>query len=212
MTLRFLVCAAAFALLLPATASAAPPRSAQEFADAAGRLAFAIAVQEPAIERSLSSSDFVNCEGALERRVPRRAKERYGHVVALAIIQPLFQPIMPSLRQFVADLDAVPTQDRVLRSGRAAWRETVAVFDTLPVLEDPCGQLTRWSASGFDPAQAPPVPLRTMRTFLAEGAFDGFERKVRAAARRLRQLGISRRAARRFAGDDVVTPAEAPSR
>ena len=203
MTLRILpVAAVALALLVPATASAAPPRSAEAFAAAGERLTFALRAQGDAIERGFAE-EFARCEAAIQRqRVPRRARERFTHLIVVAVLQPTLERVLPSMRQFVADLDAVPTRDPALRSGRAGWRATVAVMEAVPELEGPCEHLERWAASGYAADQAPPLPLAGMRAFLrdADGGLASADRKVGRAVRRLRRLGVPRRRARHFGG------------
>ena len=69
----------------------------------------------------------------------------------------------------------------------------------LPPRGDVCADLAAWRRDGY--------PLRTVRAAAAEyrsifAAFGrGFQRKVAAAADRMRELGVSEEDAKRFEGD-----------
>lgn len=122
----------------------------------------------------------------------------------------LFTPLRPALGAFQVRLDRVQTADPALRSGRAAWRATIAAVAGLRAPKDFCGDLERWRRTGFRPSAAPRYGTFDLATLLP------LDRKFTRAKRRLRALGISRGAAERWAGDrlfdDLLDDAPAGNR
>jgi hypothetical protein len=187
-------------------ADAAPPRSAQRFADAALRAKVAINALRPEISRSLREADLGRC-GDLGDQAPARAERTAGALIDLALAQALLGPTQPVLERFVADLEAIPTRDPALRSGRAAWRESVAALGRLPAFDQPCAALERWAKAGWSPAARPPVPVAEIERLDSDRLDERFDRGVARAARRLRRLGISAGAAKRFTGETLFEDA-----
>ncbi len=193
-------------LALPAAAQAADERAAaKRFADAALRTKVAINAQRPEIQRRAEALGSTFCSNVVER-APRRAAEGIERVFIAGFFGVLYTPTLPALQQMVADLDAVPTADRALRSGRAAWRATVEVIVSAPRLDDPCGVLDAWRKAGWSREAAPKAP-GLARTLVADNG-RVLARKLRRAERRLRRLGVSPGAARRFRGDTLYSDVE----
>lgn len=189
-------------LLVPAAAAeAAPPKSAQRFADAGLRLTIAVKALKPQFKAGYEALDFKRCGRALMRDVPERQVERAATIVGIAAVQPLVTLSLPPMQQMVRDLDAIPTSDIALRRGRAAWRKSAALFAALPRLDDPCAQLEAWADAKWREAAAPKVTVADFERFTQAGA--SLERKFKGAVKRLRTLGISRGAAERFTGEKV---------
>ena len=191
----------AVVLATAAPAGAAPTRTAQRFSDAVLHARVAIKAQRDEFRERWEALNLELCFEALDG-APERAADRAGLVVGLGLSTTFNDLLLPHLRQVVAELDAVPTRDRVLRSGRAAWREMVRLLGGIPRVEDPCGQLARWRDAGWAPEAAPPVPDYDIEALEKRG--DRLERKLKRAARRLRRLGLSRAAARRFTGETLL--------
>jgi hypothetical protein len=201
MRLSAVVILVAASLAVAAPASAAPTRTAQRFSDAALYAHGAIKADRVQIQQRFEALNLRLCFEALEG-APRRAEDTAVALVVLGMTTALSDVLMPHLTKLVADLDAVPTRDRVLRSGRGAWRRMVQLLGEVPRVEDPCGQLARWRDAGWAPEAEPALPDFDVEA--AEGKGKTIERKLRRAARRLRKLGVSRRAARRFTGATLL--------
>ena len=192
--------AAACLLALAAPAHAAPPASAQRFADAALRMKQAIKAQRAELERRVEELDFVRCFRVFEA-APARHDAQVFAVIVIGLTGPMMDVARGPLEQMVRDLDAIPTQDPALRSGRAAWRAQVAQIDEMPRVDAPCDALERWRDAKWRASAAPKLDERAMARMIEGSA--GQERKVRRAARRLRQLGVRKGEAARFTGDTM---------
>jgi hypothetical protein len=200
-----LVAAVALLTVVPA-AQAAPPSSAQRFADAALRARESAKKLGPALDRAHAAQDTARCRRVLEslEDVPTRSQERFLVVLVIAELQPYIQTVLPTLDRLVTDLTAIPTNDPILRSGRAAWRDGTAQLRGYPTLERPCEQFDRWVDSGFEPAAAPRVRVKDFMALLADQTDEErVDAKLKRGARRLRQLGISPGAAERFRGEHL---------
>ena len=195
------------ALMLPAASQAAPPKSAQRFADAALRLKIAVKELTPAARAGFDDIDVPMCRRALER-APRHAAERAAEFYGIVIVQPLLVAA-PPLQQFVRDLEAIPTSDIALRQGRAAWRKGVQFFTSFPRVEKPCSVLDAWSRAGWSRAEAPQIPPELTKLLGDEVEEDTTAAKLERAGERLHQLGISYRAAARFEGYGLFDEIEA---
>jgi hypothetical protein len=114
----------------------------------------------------------------------------------------MFAPVSEPLRTFQAELDRVPTTDPALRSGRAAWRESVGLYlQVRPLPSDLCAQLGRWRTAGYAAAARPALqPAGVRRILDGSGTVDA---KLHLAAARMVALGVSQGQARRFAGDTL---------
>ena len=193
-------------LALPAAAQAADERAAaKRFADAALRAKVAVNAQRAEIERRSEVLESKPCSDAIGA-APARASSGLIRVYLAALFDVLFTPTLPALRTTVSDLDAIPTEDRALRSGRAAWRASVEAIETVPKLADPCGVLQAWRRAGWTRESAPKTP--GLSKALDEASNDRIERKLARAERRLRRLGVSRGAARRFRGETLFSGVE----
>ena len=194
--------------LVPAS-SAPAATSAQRFADAVERGKSAIRAKKPEFKAVAEAVDFERCERALEAKPPpEREIDRFATFLVIAVLQPTIQPSMPVLRQIVADLDAIPTRDPVLKSGRAAWREIVASFGLFPILDKPCEQLEAWAASGWKASARPDFDFAAFEKLAGEDSFEGADAKLERAARRMRQLGVSKGDAERFTGETLFDDVE----
>lgn len=200
--LTALLVAACFAAALPAAAAqAAPPSSAQRFADAALRMKIAVNAQKAEVSRRLEELDLFRCVRAVEN-APERVSDRVFTIIGVAFLQPMLDVATPALHQLVRDLDAIPTRDPILRSGRAAWRASIAGLARWPRVDAPCDALERWRDAKWRASAAPKFSLRALERLIEESEADS--QKLRRAARRLRELGVSRGAAERFTGDTML--------
>ena len=191
------------AALLPA-ATAPAATSAQRFADAVERGKSALRAKEPEFRAAVEALDFKRCERVIEGKPPpKREVERYAIFLVASLFKPMFEPAQPVLRQIVADLEAIPTRDPILKSGRAAWRAIVQSFDRYPSIEDPCGQLEKWANAGWRASARPDFDFDGFERLTDGIGTKTAERKLARAARRLRQLGVSRGDAERFTGESL---------
>ena len=195
----------AVAAAAPATAGAEPrTAAAAAFADAALRAKVALKAQADEYRRRSRELRIRLCFrvlAAVDERYEQRV-QRAVQVTVLAVFQPVVETFVPIGRQMVADLDAVRTRDRGLIAGRLAWRQSVELFAGIPRIDRPCQRLAEWRDSGWRPEAAPPR-LEDPLDHLLEGAED-IDRNMRIGVRRLRMLGVSRAAARRFGGYDLL--------
>lgn len=163
-----------------------------------------------AIGRDLARAGFSSSRSVYERATTLWVNA--GWAAALA-------PTVAEHERFVAALDAIPTTDPRLRSGRAGWRKhlaTVRGFAALP--GDLCARLATWFRAG-----AKGTPLPDVQAVDAS-RFNVFTSSVRAslgptcrckiehAEARMRDLGIPARDAHRFTGDPAYTAIEGPAK
>jgi hypothetical protein len=197
------VCAA-----LPVGAHAAPPQSATRFVAATERGHQTLKAALPEIGRRAEAIDaeVTGCEhlvnGRFSKEVEVRIEVQGVAVIWAALLHPYVELSLPAWRQVVADLDAIPTRDRALQAGRAAWRRGVRLFESFaPPLERPCEALARWKEAGFT-AQSAPISRRDALRYweTLEATDDERDDRYARAVRRLRQLGVRRRAANAFDG------------
>jgi hypothetical protein len=216
-SLRRLACAALVAALaVPAAASAqSPPPSvpptvqpplsaraaAQQMSFAAYRMRVKVLAQHDAIldkvEITLAALTDERCARAVKAAPADRAFE-VTLVALLLIVAPGYDPVRPALDTFLAELEAIPTSDAILRSGRAAWRSEVDVIRRLPSVPDPCATLQAWQRAGYA-ASASPIVVAAV----VNGGIVAADDKLARAARRMHALGVSAGAARRFTGDGM---------
>jgi hypothetical protein len=189
----------------PAGAQAPPPdepAAAREFSFAAYRARVAVKAQKAAIEAALDARlarlDDPGCERALAA-APRTAQDRVLAMSIVLVALPLIDGVRAPVQQLVVELERVPTADRTLRSGRAAWRTQAQFFALLPSVPDMCAALDGWRRAGYG-ARAAPIDLEA---FSGSG-LETVQAKLAAAAARMRQLGVSAGAARRFTGDTLL--------
>lgn len=209
---RFLVAAlvvVACSTAVPAASAQAPPderKAAAAFADAA----FAFTVEARALRPRLAPGlrrvgrCFLRAVTAIDRLPERRADrvaDRVAGLFAVGLGEALITPLQPAFDRIVARLDAVATRDRVLRSGRAAWRASAVQSRRFPGDRDACRKLDRWRLTNFSPRRVPSSPTASQ---LERTEGIGREPRFPRAIRRLRSLGVSARAARRFDAERIA--------
>ena len=198
----------AAAALVPAAPSPAAT-SAQRFADAVERGKSAIRAKKPEFRAAVEAMNLDSCERVLEKKPPpEREADRFVLFLVAASVQPLFQPSLPVLDQIVAELGAIPTRDPILKSGRAAWREVVVSFRAFPTVEKPCEQLEAWADAGWKASARPKFDFAGFERQLDEVDDENIEGKFERAARRMRQLGVSKGDAERFTGETLFEDVE----
>jgi len=181
----------------PAAAQPPPPderAAARAYADAAGRLADAL---EAPIE------DYFRFVTRAFRRVPgcpRMAKGRRTGTFVIAVrakSREFARDVGPGIRAFRGELANVPTADRVLISGRAAWRLVGRRLDAAPAPGDMCAELAGWRRAGYPRATV----HKAMRDLEGSNPFEGatISRKQEAAVDRIVELGVPRDEAELFA-------------
>ncbi len=201
--------AAALVLAAPAAASAAdaargtlgPRAAARAFGQAADRFDAATRQAVPEVQRRIQALTDPVCARAIGE-APREAQAAMGEIVVGLSVDAVIGPLRPAVDGFVGELAAVRTRDRVLRSGRSGWRRLardLAIAEPAP--PDACAQLDAWRAAGYPADAVPALPRISEDEMEALGRGSAAaERKVRAAGRRMRRLGVSRATVRRFTG------------
>jgi hypothetical protein len=203
------VAGSARAQTTPPPATPAPPQAApseraaaQQFAFAAYRLRVAVLAQKSAIEDKVLGITLGALSDPRCDRVENAAPGLVGIEVLLVElvldITPAFDPVRTSLDTFLAQIEAIPTNDRALRSGRAGWRSEIQFIRQLQSSPDPCGSLQAWQRKQFAPS-ASPVNLDAIN----DPGLNAAEDKITLAARRMQQLGVSAGTAQRFTGDRI---------
>ncbi len=133
---------------------------------------------------------------------PRR-EERLNDVLFAAALTPTFQPLVGPMERLVARLEAIPTDDPALRSARAGWRATAWSYRMVArAPDDVCARLEEWVRAG---ARGLPLPAVDLRGFAAALEIDE-DAKLRAGARRVRELGEGPRRAERVSGRWALEP------
>jgi hypothetical protein len=186
-------------LLLPAAAPAqAPPpderAAAQAFADAAKRFEAAMS----ALGDEPDTSWLDPCERAFDRIAAAHEEEAIALLFSHSFLV-TFGQLSEPLHTFRTELANVATADPVLLSGRAAVRRMGRRLDALPAPGRFCAELRAWRRAGY-----PRSAVRKAEAALREvgSAFSpGIVRKLAETARRLRELGVSKRDAEAFGGE-----------
>jgi hypothetical protein len=203
------VLAGALTLAQPASAQVAPDdrAAAREYAYAAYRLRVAIKARLPEIERAAAITRAPACRAALRGATPEQERRHLDDLVGVLVdllAGAMFAPVAQPLQTFQAELDRVATADPALRSGRAAWRASIALYSQVrPLPADLCAQLGRWRTAGYAASARPDLQPAAVRRILdGSGTVDA---KLHLAAARLVALGVTEGQARRFAGDTLFS-------
>ncbi len=195
-------------LAAPSLAAAQAPddrADAREFAFAAYRLRVAIKARLPEIDRAAAITRAPACRAALAGGTPAEQRRHVDDLVGVLVdllAGAMFAPVADAMSTFQAEMEAVPTTDPALRSGRAAWRESIALYlQVRPLPADLCAQLGRWRSAGYAASSRPDLQPAVVRRILdGSGTVDV---KLHLAAARMVGLGVTDGQARRFAGDTL---------
>lgn len=207
--LRLVAGLVALALLAPAAASSAATSSdrsaAKRFANAAAELAPAVRAQAPSVRVTIARVG-PECIGPLSRRamaegVPADAVALVVGKGGMVLKEAVYQSAIPALERFVARLERIRTTDRVLRSGRAAWRRHLQMFRVYAALDadrpDYCALLSAWVDARGTLPWMPEVDF-TSALYEFQHGTGAREDKMEAAAERIRTLGQTKLRANRF--------------
>jgi hypothetical protein len=198
--MRALLVIAALAFAPAVAAGQAPPderAAAQALADAVERINEA----DSATEEGYSTDDDLDSRRCRRElfRIPVR-REKYLRALVLAEeLRHSADQLRDALATFRSDLASAVTRDPALISGRAAWRRLAKAYAALPPGGDLCADLVAWRRMGYDLATIRRAQVQYRAVFAAWGR--GFQRKIAAAADRMRELGVSEEDAQRFEGD-----------
>ena len=208
--LRPVAAFAASATLLLWTASApaataAPPRSAEAFVEAFTRAEAAVTASVP-VQRRRTDEVLRTCAIWLKPEPPEELWEDAMALFTQAVFQEtLFVPLTAPVGQLVADLDAIPTRDPVLRSARAVWRTTYDTLLRAPRMPDACADAAAWRAAGWARSARPALPPESDPLSESSLAQDrARDRRLAVAARRLRALGVARERAELVEGERLL--------
>jgi hypothetical protein len=183
--MKLLLAALTALALLPATAVAQTPppderAAAQAFADAAKRL--------------LAAADSLDGDpGWLEdcralNRVPERKQAVSAPVIDSLVFRDLVDALKPDVFRLRSDLANAQTLDAALISGRAAVRRLGRAIEAIPPGEaDPCAAFVH---AGYPRSAA--RKARALQRRIDTLVTRGMQRRVRAAAARIAELGVSR--------------------
>ena len=193
-TLIAMVVAALTAAPFAAAQGPAPDEhaAAQALADAVAHMDAAWPDNSPTGQQLL---DTPRCRREVRRLGPRRLTAA-NDLVLRQVLRQESKRLEPVLGPFRSELAAPATRDPALLSGRAAWRRFAKAYMALPRPVDLCAELGAWRRGGYDPAVARRARTDYRRIRAVSGA--GFQRKIAAAADRMRALGITEADARRF--------------
>jgi hypothetical protein len=202
------VAAATLLLGAPQAAGAQAPderAAAREYSYAAYRLRVAIKARMPQIDAAAAITRSPACRAALRGATPEQERKHLDDLVGVLVdllAGAMLAPASEPLRTFQAELERIPTADPALRSGRAAWRTSVALYvQVRPLPADLCAKLKRWRTSGYSAAARPDLQPQAVRRILdGSGTVDA---KLHLAAARMVALGVTEGQARRFAGDTL---------
>lgn len=176
------------ALALPATASAQTPppderAAAQAFADAAKRLIAAASVIDE------DPSWLESCR-ALQRDPPARREDDGRAYVDGLVLRDLLDDLKPHVLRLRSELAQAQTAEPALISGRAALRRLGKELAALPAEEpDACAAYRAYAKAGYP--RGPARDARALSDRLDHILTPGMERRIRAAAERMRALGVS---------------------
>jgi hypothetical protein len=208
--------------ILPATAAAQAPderANARALADIAART-------NAEIDAELSGFELPFNEGGTpqqcksSRRLDRatdRQQERAETLVDGQIIGVFGRAITPFFARAVADMQAVPTADPALRSGRTGWRRVHRLYTAVARLPHVriCIELRDYVRNDFTPTPAMRRAARVQRRFESL-SLDDIQRRLDRAVKRMIELGVPADVAAEFAGggddEESATQALAPSR
>jgi hypothetical protein len=203
-----------FALLAPCAQAATKGRAsaqaaggdrtaAKAFAQAAKELRADVFAQKATLETGVNRlSDDPACLEAF-RHVPKSAAEDAAALFFEYSFEAQIAPIVPAFRAFVAKLEGVPVRDRKLRSGRASQRRVLRAVELVqPPPADVCAQLDAWRNAGYPADGAPKIDDPGFEAAVALP--QRVQKRIDAAAKRLRKLGVSRRVSRLWTPDDNV--------
>ena len=178
--------------------SAAAPVAARAFADAALQAAPAI---EAASTQLRAIGDPVSC--AVEVPDARRGEidRLAGKLATAKIISSFTRTVRTAMRRTTKALDATETGDRTLRRGREAWHDVRS--DYADFAEHPdravCRQVAAYVANGYRHTYGTRRGVRAYREMIGWDT-TSIDRRLKAAVRRLVELGVPADEAAAFAG------------
>lgn len=196
--------------------------AAQAFADAALHYGQDVRAALPAARKARQAArvDARKCDGplrALERRLEGDGDftRRDFRAFILMSIQPwvgVYATLVPAHERMLAELDATPTADPALRTGRAVWRSLTNLMRFYALIPaDLCGQLDAWVDAGAKGTPLPDVNLRGWddpEELDRDSSSPDESARLARAVRRLRELGQGPRRSERFDGEEAFAPLE----
>lgn len=210
-----LLAAAAFAAI-PATAGAADkpdagakpekPKPAKPDERAAARaFADAALAAVPAIEAAgaqlAAIGDPVRCDVPVPDSRQREVDRLAGTLATAKLIAGFTRAVAPAMRRATQALDATDTRDDVLRRGRAAWRDVRADYASFAAhpARNVCRQVAAYVNNGYRHTYG---TRRGVRAYRAMTGWDTrhIDRRLKAAVKRLVELGVPADEAAAFAG------------
>jgi hypothetical protein len=197
---RLAVLAALLALALsPAASAQGPPppderAAAQAFADAAGRFAQAVKDLEDEGD-DVFRPGYRACR-PLARRVPKNRRADADALLTRHQFREVAALLETPLKQLRTDLANAQTRDPALLSGRAAWRQLGRLFAALPPATDACAELRAWLRAGAPHSEGREA-IDELRPVVAASGRE-YDRKLRAATRRMIELGVPKEQAETF--------------
>jgi hypothetical protein len=186
-----LVTALLAVLLAAAPAQAATPdrSAARGIAKATKRVQAAVAARRPEMQPAVERWIAEPCKSALEG-VPdgdpaiAALELSFGYFFETALF-----PAKADLERFGRALGRVKVRDKVLRTGRAAYRRDVrAALQLNPPPEDICARLDAWRQAGYPAEQAPKLADPGLDALYADGEAESD--RIARAGKRLRKLGV----------------------
>jgi hypothetical protein len=195
---------AVFAVLLafPATAAADERDNARTFADVGLRAVTAIEAAQAGVERDSDSPPRCVTSRRLRKRGSDRQVQVMTEVYTAHWIARFTRAADPAVARAAAELQAVPTADPALKSGRTAWRRVHRMYARIAALAPAhyCSLQRDYVRNGF---HVTPAIKRALRTYQLAMKWDtsDIDKRLAAAVKRLVELGVPAADADAFDGE-----------
>jgi hypothetical protein len=198
------VAVAVFALLLlaPATAAADERDNARAFADIGVRASAAIVAAQAAADRAAGVAPRCTASHRLRVRGTERQRGAVETLFAAHWIAGFARRAEPVVARASAELQAVPTEDSALRSGRTAWRRVLSAYGRFGSLERVhfCSEVRDYVRGDFHRTPAMVAAAHMYRRAVGWDTSD-IDRRLAGAVKRLVELGVPAADAGAFDGD-----------
>jgi hypothetical protein len=204
MSRRLALTVFALLLLAPATATAAADErdNARAFADIGVRATAAVEAAQAATDRAGAVAPRCTASHRLRVRGTKRQRDAVESLFAAQWIARYARRATPVVARAAAELQAVPTEDPALRSGRTAWRRVLHAYRRFGALESVhvCSEVRDYVRGDFRRTPAMVAAARMYRRAVGWDTSD-IDARLAGAVTRLVELGVPTADADAFDGD-----------